>query len=101
MGPARQRSPGRLNGVRRVRLAGTPAGLAVGAVDFDYLYVRPAQEAGQAGTVRAGALDADAGHEAETVEPAEKLGMPGTGGGELGHAQQPADGVYRGRHVHV
>jgi hypothetical protein len=44
--------------------------------------------------VRARALNTHPGYRAEAVEPSQQVVMTGAGSGELGHAQQPANGVH-------
>jgi TrwC relaxase len=90
-GPAGQRGPGRLDGIQRVGLAGPAAGLAVGAVDLDYLHPCGPQVAGQPGSVGAGALHADPGHRPEPGQPVKEPPVPAGGGGEFRDCQQPAD----------
>ena len=59
------------------------------------------QVPGQARAVAAGALDADQGDVPEPGQPAQQAGVPGRGGRELPHPQQPAEGIQRGGDVHV
>jgi hypothetical protein len=56
---------------------------------------------GQARAVTAGALDAGQGDSPEPGQPVQQTGIPGRGGRELPHAGQPAEGIQRGRDVHV
>jgi hypothetical protein len=57
--------------------------------------------AGQAGAVAAGALDADLGEFAESVQPGQQGGVSGVVGGEGVGAQGAAELVFRGGDVKV
>ena len=56
---------------------------------------------GQARAVTAGPLDPDQGDGPEPAQPAQQTGIAGSSGRELLHAKQPADGIQRGRDMHV
>ncbi len=73
----RQRSTGGLDRVGGIRLARVPPCLAVRAVDLDDVDSGATQEAGQASTVGAGALHADAGDRSERGQPAHELVVAG------------------------
>jgi hypothetical protein len=75
--------------------------LTVRAVDLDDPDAGRGQVPGQPSSVAAGALDADQGEVPEPAQPAEQAGVPGRGSRELPHAQQPAEGLERGGHVHA
>src|ERR1700736_5230781 len=68
-GPTADGGPGGLDCIERIGLALVAAGLPVGAVDFYDLNALPPQEPREAGPIGAGALDADFGHLAESLEP--------------------------------
>nr|WP_237109613.1 hypothetical protein [Nonomuraea sp. MG754425] len=84
---------GGLDRVDRVGLALEPSGFAVGPVDFDHVDVLGLQQAGQAGSVDAGAFDPDPCQVPEGAHPGQQGGVSGWGGGELFGAQDPADQV--------
>jgi hypothetical protein len=75
--------------------------LAVRAIDLHDPDAGRGQVPGQPGAVAAGALDAGQGHVPEPAQPAEQIGVPGRGGRELPHAEQPAERIQRGGYVHV
>ena len=100
-GPARLGGPGGTDRIQRVGLALPAAVLAVGAVHFDDPDASRGDVAGQARAVAARALDADQGDDPETAQPAQQAGVPGRSGRELLDAEQPADGIQRGRDMHV
>ena len=75
--------------------------LPVRAVHLDHPDARRGQAPGQARAVAAGALDADQGDGPEPAQPAQQASVSGRGGGEPLNAQQPADGIQRGRDVQV
>jgi hypothetical protein len=92
---------GRFHRVEGIGLAVAATGLPVRTVDLDHLNTGAAQQTGQPGTIRAGALDPDPGHRAEGLQPAQQLVIAGAGGLKALHPQQPADLIERGGHVHV
>ena len=57
--------------------------------------------AGQARAVTAGPFDADQADGPEPAEPAEQPGVAGRAGREFPDAEQPSDGIERGRGMHV
>jgi len=71
--------------------------LAVRTIHLDHPHAGRRQVAGQARPVAAGPFDAGQGDVPEPAQPAQQAGVPGRGGGELLHAQQPADPIQRGR----
>jgi hypothetical protein len=75
--------------------------LPVRAIDLHDPDARGGQVPDQPAAVAAGALDADQAEVTETGQPAGQIGVPGRGGRELLHAQQPAQTVQRGGHVHA
>ena len=93
---------GRLDGVHGVGLALAAALLAVGAVYLHHLHPGPAQVAGQAGPVAAGALHPDPRHRAEAGQPNQQLPVTSRGWSETRSTpRQPTDPVQRGGHVHI
>ena len=90
-----------LNGVEGIGLARPPPLLAVRAVDLDDGDSVGLQVAGEPGAVAAGALHADQRDGAEAAKPCQQAAVAGGVGGERLDAQQPADGVQGGGHVHV
>jgi hypothetical protein len=75
--------------------------LPVRAIDLHDPDARRGQMPGQPGAVAAGTLHAGQGNGPEPGQPAEQAGVPGRGGRELPHAQQAAEKIQRGGHVHV
>ena len=75
--------------------------LPVRPVHLDNPYAGRGQVPGQACAVAAGTLDADQGDGPELTQPLQQVSVSGCGSGELPDAQQPADGIQRGRYVHV
>jgi len=73
---------------------------AVLPVGLYHLDVSCGEVPGRAGSVAAGALDADQGDVAELGQPPEQAGVPGCGCGELLNARQAADRIERGGGVH-
>jgi hypothetical protein len=98
-GGAGQHRPGRGDRVDRIGLALPAAGLAIAAVGLDHHDVLCGQVAGQAGAVGAGAFDPDLHQPAEGGQPGQQNRVAGSGGGELGIAEQPSGAVDRGRVV--
>ena len=96
-----QGRPGGFDGVEGIGLAAAAALLSVGSVDFDDLDADSAQVAGQARAIGTGALDADLGHVAEGLEPAQQRLVAGRVGLEALRAEQPAERVEGGSHVDV
>ena len=75
--------------------------LPIGPVYLDDPDAGRGQVPGQARAVTAGALDADQGHMPEPAQPVQQAAVPSRGGGEFTDAEQPANGVQRGRDVRV
>jgi hypothetical protein len=100
-GPAGLGGPGGADGIQRVGLALPAAVLAVRAVHFHDPDAGRGDVAGQARAVAAGPLDADQGDGPEPAQPAKEPGIAGRRGSELPDAEQPANGIERGRDVHV
>src|ERR687897_647925 len=75
--------------------------LRVGAVASDPRDARGAPRPRQAASIRAGALDPDLGDVAEGAQPRQELVVAGGRGFEALHAQQAADVVQRGGHMHI
>ena len=100
-GPAGLGGAGGADGVQRVGLALPAPVLAVRAVHLDDPDTGRGDVAGQAGAVAAGAFDPDQADGPEPAQPAQQAGISGRGGRELLDAEQPSDGVERGRDVHV
>ncbi len=96
-----QGGPGGFDGVEGVGLAAAPALLAVGSVDLDDLDASPAQVAGQARAIGAGALNADLGDVAERLEPAQQRLVAGRIGGEALCAEQSTQRIERCGHMDV
>ena len=57
--------------------------------------------AGQLSAVTAGPFDTGQAHRTEPAQPLQQAGLPGRGSRELGHAQQPANGIERGSDMHI
>jgi hypothetical protein len=100
-GPAGLGGPGGTDRIQRIGLALPATVLTVGTVHFDDPDPGRGDVAGQARAVAARALDADQGDGPEPAQPAQQAGVPGRGGRELPDTEQPADGVQRGRDMHV
>ena len=98
---ATQGSPGGLDGVEGVGLAGPPAVLAIGSVDFDDLDAHSAQVAGKARAIRTRALHADLDDFAEGLEPAQQRLVAVRVGGKALCAKQSTEWIERGGHVDV
>src|SRR5262249_28104782 len=79
------------DGIQRIGLALPAPVLPVGAVDLHHPDPGRGEVAGQAGAVAAGPLDPYQAHRPEPTQPGQQLGVPGRGGRELFHAEQPAD----------
>jgi hypothetical protein len=80
--PARQRSPGGLDGVERVGLAVIAPGLAVGPVYLDDFDAASPQEPAEPSSIGSRPFDADLGHLSEGLEPAEQRLVAGDIGTE-------------------
>ena len=100
-GPSGLRGPGGADSVKRVRLALPAAVLPVGAVYFHHPDPSRGDVAGQAGAVAAGAFDPGQADSPEGAQPAQQPRISGRRGGELLHAEQPADGIQRGRDMGI
>jgi hypothetical protein len=100
-GAAGQGRPGGADRIQRIGLACPPPVLPVRPVDLHHPHAGCGDVPGQPSAVTAGPLDADQAHRAEPGQPAQQLAIPGRGGRELLHPQQPADRVERRRDVHV
>ena len=85
--------PGRADRIQRIGLALPVPVLPVRAIHLHHPHPGRDQIAGQPGPVAAGALDAGQSEVPETAQPAEQFRVPGCCGGELLHAQQPADRI--------
>ena len=99
--PPGLRGPRRADRIQRVGLALPVPVLPVGAVHLDDPDAGTGHVPGQARAVTTGALDADQGDTPELAQPFQQVSVSGCGGRELPHAQQPADAIQRGGHVHV
>ena len=75
--------------------------LPVRAVYLHHADAGRGQVPGKARPVAAGPFDADQGDGPETAQPAQHLRVPGRGGRELPHPQQPPGRAERGGDVHV
>ena len=78
-----------------------PSCLPVRSTDLDHGDAGTAQEAGQAGTVGAGALDTDPAQRAEAAQPGVQLAEPGGRRWERPDAKQPAIAVHGGGDMSV
>ncbi len=78
-----------------------PSCLPVRSTDLDHGDAGTAQEAGQAGTVGAGALDTDPIKRAEAAQPGVQLAEPGGRRWERPDAKQPAIAVHGGGDMSV
>jgi len=99
--PPGLRGPRGADRIQRIRLALAVAVLPVRAICLHDPDAGRGQIPGQARPVAAGALHAGQGDGPESGQPAEQIGVPGRGGRELPHPEQPADRVQRGGHVHA
>ena len=102
--PARstaQGGPGRFDGVEGIGLAAATPFLSIRSVDLDDLDAPSSQVAGQAGPIRARALDADLGHVPEGLEPGQQRLVAGGVGLEALRAEQPPERVEGGSHMDV
>ena len=75
--------------------------LPVRAVHFHHADAGRGQVPGQGRPVAAGPFDADQGDGPETAQPAQQGCVPGCGGRELPHPQQPSDRVECGGDMRV
>ena len=100
-GTAGLRSPRGAHRIEGVGLARPSPVLPVRAVHLHHPDPSRRDAAGQAGAVAAGALDPDQAHRPEPAQPVQQRRVASRGGRELLDAQQPADGIQRGRDVGV
>src|SRR5215472_10146483 len=99
--PAGLGGPGGADGIQRVGLALPAPVLPVAAVHLHDPDPRRGEVPGQARAVTAGPFDAGQAHRAEPAQPLQQPGITGRGGRELLDAEQPAEGIERGRDVRV
>ncbi len=101
-GPTTDGRPSGLDGVERIGLALVATGLAILSIHLDHRDALAAsEESNQPGAVGAGALDADLGHLAETLEPGEQRLVAGGIGTEGLGADEATEWVECGSDVSV